>query len=76
MLLREIAPDFGLAPARAAPVRPARFRLERRDPRRFGQAQFWVVEDSPSGEGQPSDDLRLFAHSFAGFFLFFSVLIA
>ena len=55
----------GRAPARA-----------RRDPRRFGQASAWIVESSPAAEDEPASDLRLFAHSFAGFFLFFSLLIA
>ena len=48
----------------------------RRDARRFGQARAWIVEAAPESETEPSNDLRLFAHSFAGFFLFFSVLIA
>ena len=49
--------------------------LRRRDPRRFGQASAWLVEDSLAEPEPRRSDLRLFAHSFAGFFLFFSLLI-
>ena len=65
------------APACPASARSSeRFlRRSRRDPRRFGQASAWLVE-APEAETGASGDLRLFAHSFAGFFLFFSLLIA
>jgi hypothetical protein len=48
----------------------------RRDPRRFGRAAAWLAEDAADDADIASNDLRLFAHSFAGFFLFFSLLIA
>jgi hypothetical protein len=66
------------APAFSAPARSRQQFLRRAhgDPRRFGQASAWIVDASPETETEPSSDLRLFAHSFAGFFLFFSLLIA
>ena len=66
------------APASPAPARSREpfVRRERRDPRRFGQASAWIVEASPEIDTGRPNDLRLFAHSFAGFFLFFSLLIA
>ena len=48
----------------------------RRDPRRFGQASVWLLDDQVAEPESRHDDMRLFAHSFAGFFLFFSLLIA
>ena len=75
MLRRERASDFRLAPSRAVPVRRAQFSAKRRDPRRFGQARSWNI-DAAAAEAETSGNLRLFAHSFAGFFLFFSLLIA
>ena len=75
MLRRERASQFHFAPSRAVPVRRARFSARRRDPRRFGQARLWNLEISEA-KAETSDNMRLFAHSFAGFFLFFSVLIA
>ena len=75
MLRRERTSQFHLAPSRAVPVRRARFSAKRRDPRRFGQASQRILDTIPA-EPETSDNLRLFAHSFAGFFLFFSLLIA
>jgi hypothetical protein len=73
MFARDTARVLSPAPAIAA---PARRRLPRRDPRRFGRAPVWLDDVSLAVESEPASDLRLFAHSFAGFFLFFSLLIA
>ena len=68
--------------AQTAPVPTVTARLPgpalrpvRRDPRRFGQARFFTLDNSDVAI-ERSDDLRLFAQSFAAFFLFFSLLIA
>ncbi len=43
----------------------------------FGRrARPFVLSDEPSGSGGLSDDLRLFALTFAGGFLFMSVYLA
>ena len=76
MFPRETAPEFRPGPWRATRLRPARYPLDCRDPRQFGQARPWLDDITPAVESEPSSDLRLFAHSFAVFFLFFSLLIA
>ncbi len=74
MLRVDTAPGFQ-AFRRPAARASTNFPL-RRDPRRFGQAAAWLVEEAADETDVGSDDLRLFAQSFAGFFLFFSLLIA
>ena len=46
-----------------------------RHPFRFGQGRRWVVEDVPPAPSALSDDLKLFAMTFLGGFLFVSILI-
>ena len=68
------AVSFARAPRRhrIRPRRPARFHS-----RRFGRrAPFVLAEPQPVRSSPISDDLRLFAATFAGGFLFVSVLLA
>lgn len=76
MLPRATAPALRFSPSRGSLRGPAREPYPRRDPRRFGLAPMWLDDVAPALEIEPSDNLRLFAHSFAGFFLFFLLLIA
>jgi hypothetical protein len=46
-----------------------------RHPFRFGQGRTWSVEDAAPAPGTLGDDLRLFAMTFLGGFLFVSILI-
>lgn len=45
------------------------------DPRSFGRGRSWVHE-TPPAPARLSDDVKLFATTFAGGFLFVSLLIA
>ena len=54
-----------------APRRPARFHS-----RKFGRRKRLIAKAEPVKKTAVSDDLRLFAATFAGGFLFVSVLIA
>ena len=45
------------------------------DPRRFGRAAIPFAEAAPASPSRHSDDLRLFALTFAAGFLFVSILI-
>ena len=54
---------------------PARAMAAAVDPRDFGRGPRWTVEPDRSSN-RISDDLRLFATTFAGGFLFVSLLIA
>ena len=46
------------------------------DPRRFGRAPMWQVPADSEKRWTVSDDLRLFASTFAVGFLFVAILIA
>ena len=63
------------------PESPRHPRVGRRRPvrfhsRRFGRRAPFTVEPKPEPKKAISDDLRLFATTFAGGFLFVSVLLA
>jgi hypothetical protein len=47
------------------------------DPLGFGRGRTWRLSDAPAERGaQLSDDLRLFASTFAAGFMFVAILIA
>jgi hypothetical protein len=72
MVTMSRAVSFADAPRRQRPVRrrPVRFH-----PRRFGRRAPFTDAPRPARASAISDDVRLFAATFAGGFLFVSVLL-
>ncbi len=46
-----------------------------RHPLRFGQGRSWLVDDARAAPSTLRDDVKLFAMTFVGGFLFVSILI-
>ena len=57
------------------PMRSSRA-LVAADPRQFGRAPLWQMEAADEQAWSVPDDLRLFATTFAGGFLFVAILIS
>ena len=75
MLRPAIAPAVRRPSPNPPRLRPDRYPLARRDPRRFARGTVRLDASPLPAEPEPSD-WRFFAHSFAGAFLFVSLIIA